>query len=88
MKIDFLENFLKRDLENRDADLHDRIRKVIRAVASAPSVRDIPNLEKMKGHKTAYRIRTGRYRVGVYVEGDTVIFADFDHRKDIYSRFP
>ncbi|GHT72984.1 hypothetical protein FACS189456_2800 [Bacteroidia bacterium] len=48
----------------------------------------IANLKKMKGHHSAYRIRVGNYRIGIFVEGDTIIFAILEHRKDIYRVFP
>ena len=57
-------------------------------VKDAETLRDIPNLKKLKGHKSAYRIRIGDFRIGLYINGDTAIFADFDHRKDIYKRYP
>ena len=48
----------------------------------------IVNLKKLKGFKTAYRIRIGDYRIGVFIDGDIVEFARVVHRKDIYRLFP
>ncbi|NPA92437.1 MAG: type II toxin-antitoxin system RelE/ParE family toxin, partial [Chloroflexi bacterium] len=35
-----------------------------------------------------YRIRLGDYRLGLEIEGDTVVFVRFLHRRDIYRYFP
>jgi mRNA-degrading endonuclease RelE of RelBE toxin-antitoxin system len=40
------------------------------------------------GFTTAYRIRIGDYRIGIFFKEDTVIFARILHRKDIYKLFP
>ena len=52
--------------------------------------RDIRKLKerKVKGEKKFYRIRVGDYRLGVKIEGETVTFIRFLHRKDIYRYFP
>jgi len=46
------------------------------------------NLKKLKGFKTAYRIRVGDYRIGLFISNDTVEFARVVHQKDIYKVFP
>jgi mRNA interferase RelE/StbE len=88
MQVDYTSRFEKRFDALRDDNLRLRLRDVVLRVESATTIRDIPNLKKLKGHQTAYRIRVGDFRIGLFIEGDAVIFADFDHRKDIYSRFP
>lgn len=55
---------------------------------SIDSLDEIPNIKKLKGHKSAYRIRIGDYRLGFFFENTTIIFARFVHRKDIYKIFP
>jgi len=57
-------------------------------VESAKSINEIHQTKKLKGHKSAYRVRITDYRVGVFVEGNKVTFARFVHRKDIYDVFP
>lgn len=49
---------------------------------------DISQIKKLTGFKTFYRIKTGSYRIGVEIANNSVIFITFDHRKDIYKRFP
>jgi mRNA interferase RelE/StbE len=62
--------------------------KTIENVLDAKKINDINNLKKLQGFKEYYRIRIGAYRIGVKIIDDTVIFSVFDHRKDIYKRFP
>jgi mRNA interferase RelE/StbE len=88
MQVEPTHYFLKLLRALRDDHLRGRLLDVVEGVENAATIRDIPNLKKLKGHRSAYRIRMGDFRVGVFIKGDTVIFADFDHRKDIYSRFP
>jgi len=42
----------------------------------------------MKGNKTAFRIRIGRYRIGIYIVNETVEFTRVLSRDKIYKYFP
>ncbi|MCX6235809.1 MAG: type II toxin-antitoxin system RelE/ParE family toxin [Bacteroidetes bacterium] len=64
------------------------IANVIDIVEKADKPQDIPNLKKLKGFKSAYRIKIGNYRIGVVIQKDKIIFARIAHRKDIYKLFP
>ncbi|MDR2913168.1 MAG: hypothetical protein LBV38_07810 [Alistipes sp.] len=88
MQVNFSRDFLKRLRELRDDALRRKLSDVVEVVEMASSLNDIPNLKKLKGHRTAYRIRVGNVRIGLYVENQTALFAIFEHRKDIYNRFP
>ena len=88
MRVEPTHDFLKLLRALRDDEVRRKLLDVITQVENANTIRDIPNIRKMKGHKTAYRIRMGHFRVGLFIIGGTAIFADFDHRKDIYTRFP
>jgi len=46
------------------------------------------NIKKLSEHNFAYRIRFGRYRIGVFIKDNTVEFANFDHRSRSYKIFP
>lgn len=88
MKVEFLAHFSK-DLDKiRFSHVKQSVQRIILKVESAESISEIPNLKKLSGHKSAYRIRTGDYRIGIFVEGKTVEFARIVHRKDIYNLFP
>ena len=88
MKTEFRESF-KIDLEKvGDAKLLVKVRKAIENVEVANIPQEIHNFKKLKGSKTYYRIRIGDYRVGLILEGDTLIFVRFLSRKEIYRFFP
>jgi mRNA interferase RelE/StbE len=68
------------------------VRKSIAAIIdeakAAKSLSQIKNLKKLKGFKSAYRIRMGDYRIGVFVDGDVIEFARVLNRREIYRFFP
>lgn len=74
----------ERDLKKSPVSVFSDVLLVYNQVAEASTIRDIPNLKKRSGYKHAYRIRIGEYRIGLYLEGDVLIFA----RKEIYRFFP
>ena len=88
MKVEFLSQF-NRDLDKiRFGHIKQIVQRVILKVETAQSLSEIPNIKKLSGHKSAYRIRIGDYRIGIFVEGKTVEFVRVVHRKDIYQFFP
>lgn len=42
----------------------------------------------MKGFRNAFRIRIKDYRLGFYLEKDTILISRLLNRKDIYKYFP
>ncbi|MBK5280077.1 MAG: plasmid stabilization protein [Bacteroidia bacterium] len=88
MNIVFLKGFEKEISKINDKKLALSIKLIIASVGSATELASIPNLKKLKGHKNAFRIRIGNHRIGIYFLNGVVTFAAFDHRKDIYAKFP
>ncbi|MFY0598577.1 MAG: type II toxin-antitoxin system RelE/ParE family toxin [Cyclobacteriaceae bacterium] len=88
MEVVFLRKFSK-DLDKikKPKDL-DSIADIIEMVRSADSLEEVANVKKLTGFEDAFRIRSGNYRIGVFVERDVVQFARVAHRKDIYEIFP
>jgi len=84
MQVEFLAKF------NRDLDrihlksVKNSIAKTINEVKSSTSITQISNLKKLKGFRSAYRIRLGEYPIGIF----HVEFARILHRKEIYRYFP
>ena len=77
----------------KDEQLAAAILSVIDEINHAEQLSDITHLKKLKGYQTAYRIRVGSYRIGVFIEPDTsgqlsVTLSAFSHRKGIYKKFP
>jgi mRNA interferase RelE/StbE len=86
--VQFTESFV-RDLRNiKDKGLLTRVRELIEVVEQAQHLGQVANLKKLRGGGNYYRIRVGDYRIGLTVEGDTITFVRFLHRKDIYRYFP
>jgi mRNA interferase RelE/StbE len=88
MKIEFLSKF-NHDLNKIHLKpVKNSLLNVIELTQSAQTLKEISNLKKLKGFKSAYRIRVGDYRIGVFIDGNTVQFARVLNRKDIYKYFP
>ena len=88
MTTEFTGRFLK-DLDKLNrVSIKKEISGIIEHVEKANSVSEIKNIKKLKGHLTAYRIRIGDYRIGLFVENNIVEFVRVAHRKDIYKVFP
>jgi len=52
------------------------------------SLAECKKIERMKGYPGFYKVRFGDYRVGLYIEGDTLVLERVLHRKEIYRYFP
>jgi mRNA interferase RelE/StbE len=88
MKIEFLGGFEKDLAKTRDKKLAKIILGCIQLFEKANNLSEIPNIKKITGHKTAYRYRKGKYRIGFYYEEDVILFAAFAPRDKIYQIFP
>jgi mRNA interferase RelE/StbE len=88
MEFRFEKSFVRDFKKVKDKSLAKEILECIQRVSEASSVNQISNIKKITGYKSAYRIRTGNYRIGIVVEKNTAIFVAFDHRKNIYRKFP
>lgn len=88
MNVLFEKKFLKNinTIENKEIKL--RTQQIIIEVENATSFNQISNIKKLKGHKYAYRILIGEYRIGFFFENKNVIFTCIYHRKDIYRFLP
>ena len=88
MRVVFTREFLKQIRKIQDKHLAKKVEDAILQVKNATTLSGIHDLKKLKGYTTSYRLRIGDYRIGVYLNGDTVEFACFMSRKDIYKYFP
>jgi mRNA interferase RelE/StbE len=77
-----------RDVKKVPATLYADLDSVITKIESAQSLKELPNLKKLKGHKTAYRIKLGNYGLCFYFENGIITIARFLPRKDVYNSFP
>ena len=67
----------------RDRGIKERVRETIERAEGAQPLREIGKVKKLRGGERYYRIRIGDYRLGLILDGDTVIFVRFLHRKDV-----
>jgi mRNA interferase RelE/StbE len=88
MEVEFLSKFSE-DLDSvTQKSIKSKIICLIELFESSNSLSKIPQIKKLTGHRNAYRIRIGNYRLGIFVEGSKVQFARIVHRKNIYKVFP
>lgn len=88
MEVEFLSKFSE-DLDSvTQKSIKSKIIRLIELFESSNSLSKIPQIKKLTGHRNAYRIRIGNYRLGIFVEGSKVQFARLVHRKNIYKVFP
>lgn len=75
MKIVFLSKFSK-DLDKITVQsVKAKIAYIISEAEAANTIYDIKNIKKLSGDKISYRIRLGDYRIGLYLEKNTIEFA-------------
>jgi mRNA interferase RelE/StbE len=88
MIAEFTGRFLK-DLDKlKQTSVKKDISGIIEQVEKAAVLTEIKNLKKLKGHPTAYRIRSSDYRIGLFIENNIVEFIRVANHKDIYKIFP
>lgn len=88
MKVEYRKRFLK-ELAQIPAIHRKKIEEFVFAKLPAlNSVFESGDIEHMKGYPEFYKARFGDYRIGMKIEGDTIILERALHRKDIYRYFP
>jgi mRNA interferase RelE/StbE len=88
VKVEFRKTFEKDLRKLRDRALLSKIKTVIELIEAAEALEAAANLKKLKGEDGYFRVRIGDYRVGLYLEGDTVLFVRILHRREFYRYFP
>ena len=88
MQVIYLRAFSKDIDKLKNKQVSKSLLDVISEIKKSDNIQEINNLVKLEGYKNAYRIRVGEYRIGAFIEGNTVELARFLPRKDIYRYFP
>lgn len=65
-----------------------KVAALIEELQQASSLAAVSNVKKLKGYKTAYRIKIGDYRIGFVAEESTIKLSRIMNRKEIYRYFP
>ena len=88
MKVVFLNSF-KKDLKKiKGKALKLKIKNCIINLEELNNFRDVKNCKKLSGSSSAYRIRIGDYRLGLYYKDNCIFLVRFLKRSDIYRVFP
>lgn len=66
MQLEFLDKFYK-DLDKVPSSIKHHVNDVVNKLERAKRISEIPNTKKLAGHKSAYRIRIGDYRIGIFI---------------------
>ena len=88
MKVEFKKSFLKDLKKLKSKSLRDSVYNSIIQAETAKDIQEIRNLKKLVGFESHYRIRVGDYRIGIFHQNEVIIFVVFEHRKDVYKKFP
>ncbi len=76
MKAAFHESFLRDVKGIKDKTAISKIKAVIETVERANTFDEILHLKKMRGSRGYFRIRVGDFRIGIKLEGETIVFLD------------
>ncbi len=89
MKTNYLPTFIK-DLKSlKSTSSYSAIKKLVFTdILAVQNLTEISNLKRLKGDYNAYRIRVGDYRIGFFLEDNTITFARVLHRREFYRYFP
>jgi mRNA interferase RelE/StbE len=86
MKVEIRQSFVKDSLK-LPSNIQKEVAGIITLIESSQKLSEFPSCKKLKGFKTAYRIRTGNYRIGFFYENNVVELVRVLARKDIYRYF-
>ena len=89
MKIFIDKSFVKDVDKITDKRLLRNLNKLIIELENSNSLTELPNVKKIKGYDSFFRMRIGNYRLGLEeISGKGICLTRFLHRKDIYKYFP
>ncbi|PRD46791.1 type II toxin-antitoxin system RelE family toxin [Sphingobacterium haloxyli] len=88
MEVIFLRSFLNDIKKLGDKKLKTKIKEFIIELEKSEALEGMSNVKKLKGFSSAYRWRTGDYRLGFYKDESRVELARFVKRNDVYKVFP
>ena len=87
MNFEIRKTFTK-DADKLPANIQRQLAVIITDIQQAKQLTQIKDCKKIKGSKTAFRIRLRQYRIGFFFENETIELVRVLARKDIYKYFP
>ena len=88
MRVEFRRTFEKDLRKIRDQTVLGKIKAIIELVEAAQTLDQVANVKKLKGEDGYFRIRLGDYRIGLFLQEDTILFVRIMHRREFYRYFP
>lgn len=82
-----IDRSFERDAKKLPREVRRDLSSWLAQISEAESLNQLP-VTKLSGSTSAYRLRIGNYRIGFYLEGDTLILSRVLDRKEIYKYFP
>ena len=83
-----MNSYLKSIKKIKNSGLILNLQNTIDNIEKAESITEILNLKKLTGFTNYYRIKVENYRIGLIVNNNVATLVQFQHRKDIYKKFP
>ena len=89
MNIIFTKSFEAYLCKIKNNSTRGQIGKAIEKLEVAGSLREVTGIKSFVGYSGYYRLRTGDYRIGFYLENETMVrLLIVDHRSKVYRDFP
>ncbi len=88
MKIKILRTFIKDLKKIKNQIVLKKVAEAVINVKTAETIKVVKDIKKLKGYETAYRIKIGDYRIGLFLEDEEILLSRFIKREDIYKKFP
>lgn len=89
MNVEYSKEF-KKSVQKLSGKMLDSVRRVIKEVKNAKSLKDIADCKKLVGYHNVYRIRIGDYRAfftfHIEIVNDTVFFRYLVPRGEAYGK--
>ena len=83
-----MNSYLKSIKKIKNSDLILNLQNTTDNIEKAESITEILNLKKLTGFTNYYRIKVENYRIGLIINDNVATLVQFQHRKDIYKKFP
>ena len=88
MKVEYKPSFLK-SLKTLPKSVRENIETfAFKILPSLDSINQIKNLKKLRASTNAYRVRFGKYRLGLKLEKECLTVMTADSRGEFYRNFP
>ena len=88
MEIVFMNSYLRSIKKIKDKELLIDLNFAVENIETSINLTDVKNIKKMSDYNNFFRIKIGDYRLGIVNENNIIYLVQFEHRNDIYKKFP